>query len=105
LGADRLLNFVAIDRRRIRPLLASIVSVTIIRKGRLGRLLRPAGAPSQFLLDFLEFRPHAVASGLPVKQKVALATVLSPFAPGLAGRANARRAIIRRGRRTVQCGA
>ena len=29
-------------------------------------------SPSQFLLDFLEFRPHAVASGLPVKQKVAL---------------------------------
>jgi hypothetical protein len=27
---------------------------------------------SQFLLDFLEFRPHAVASGLPVKQEVAL---------------------------------
>jgi hypothetical protein len=31
--------------------------------------------------------------------------VLSPFAPGLAGRVNARRAIIRPGRRTVQCGA
>src|ERR1700733_8260261 len=27
---------------------------------------------SQFLLDFLVFRPHAVASGLPVKQEVAL---------------------------------
>jgi hypothetical protein len=27
---------------------------------------------SQFLLDFLEFRPHAVASGLPVEQEVAL---------------------------------
>ena len=32
-------------------------------------------------------------------------TVLSPFAPGLAGRVNARRAIIRPGWRTVQCGA
>src|ERR1700689_1706391 len=27
---------------------------------------------SQFLLDFLECRPHAVASGLPVEQEVAL---------------------------------
>ena len=31
--------------------------------------------------------------------------VLSPFAPGLAGRVNARRAIIRPGWRTVRCGA
>ena len=31
--------------------------------------------------------------------------VLSPFAPGLAGRVNARRAIIRPGWRTVGCGA
>jgi hypothetical protein len=30
-------------------------------------------SPSQFLLDFLELRPHAVGSGLPVEQKVALA--------------------------------
>ena len=29
-------------------------------------------SPSQLLLDFLEFRPHAVASGLPVKQEAAL---------------------------------
>src|ERR1700730_3842436 len=29
-------------------------------------------ALSQFLLDFLELRPHAVASGLPMEQEVAL---------------------------------
>ena len=29
-------------------------------------------SPSQFLLDFLEFCPHAVASGFPMKQEVAL---------------------------------
>src|ERR1700676_4573467 len=33
------------------------------------RLMSPL---SQFLLDFLEFRPHAVASRLPVEQEVAL---------------------------------
>ena len=57
--------------------------------------------------------PPATVSSAPVVAEHATAIapsaadvkVLSPFAPGLAGRVNARRAIIRPGWRPVQCGA
>ena len=42
---------------------------------------------------------------VPTLSDPALSPVLSPFAPGLAGWVNARRAMIRPGWRTVQCGA